>query len=86
MRELTLEQIKERVQKRRVDVDNAVTKFRMRSKAQGWKMKRNRPRHPDETRVLDQIAKRMMDEARKSAKVEYDKESRVLKIDKLTRG
>ncbi|EGL83629.1 hypothetical protein CathTA2_0804 [Caldalkalibacillus thermarum TA2.A1] len=85
MRRLTLKQIKEKVQQNRVTIDNAVHQFRARSKEQGWNMKRTRPRDADEIKALNLLAKRMFDDLRRSGKVMYDKESRVLKIDKLTK-
>lgn len=57
MREISLDEIRKRVMEKGTAIDHAVNRFRILSKRQGWTAKRNRPRHPDEMKALDLIAR-----------------------------
>lgn len=83
MRELNWSDIKKRVKKKGTALDDAVNRFRIQSKQDGWSTKRVRPRHPDEMKALNLIARQTMLNALKSGQVVYDKESRVLRIERL---
>lgn len=83
MREMSLEEIRQRVRQKGTAIDHAVNRFRIMSREQGWTAKRNRPRHPDEVKALDRIARQTMLEAIKNGQVVYDKEKRVLCIERL---
>jgi hypothetical protein len=67
------------------EVNLAVANFREKSREQGWEMSRIRPRSGDEIKALNYIARSTFRSALKSGSVQYDKERRVLLIEKYAK-
>ncbi len=86
MRKLSLRDIQNKLEQRKVEMNRSVAEFREKSKAQGWPLSRNRPRSADEVKALNNIAVTAFRRAVKSGSIHYDKESRVLIIEKLRKS
>jgi hypothetical protein len=80
LRNMSLDDIRKKIQITQFQTDYAVHRFRSKSKEEGWTMKRLRPRDPDEIKVLDHLARTAFRNAVKEGRVHYDKESRVLTV------
>lgn len=86
MRKLSLQDIQSRLSRSNPDVNLAVAKFRDKTIEQGWSISRNRPRSADEIKALNYIARITVLSGIQSGTIDYDKEKRVLRIEKYTKG
>ncbi|MMZ59095.1 hypothetical protein D3C76_617000 [compost metagenome] len=86
MRKLSLQDIQSRLSKCNPDMNLAVAKFREKTIEQGWSLSRNRPRSADEIKALNYIARITVLKGIQSGTIAYDKEKRVLRIEKYAKG
>ncbi|PTM59956.1 hypothetical protein [Desmospora activa] len=88
MRRWTMEEIRERVESRQKETEEALLRMRQHWEQTEGKRprRRNRPRDPDEIHLLTLMAKKNWDDAVKAGHVHYDPERRVLRIEKLVRS
>lgn len=84
MRRMTLQDIQSKSRKN-AELNRAVASFRERTKEQGWDMSRNRPRSSDEIKALNMIARVTLRNGLQSGSIQYDKERRVLLVEKYTK-
>lgn len=87
LRQWTLDEIQARVESRRKKTEEALYRMRQLWEAEEGKRprRRNRPRNPNESRVLTLMAKKNWERAVQSGQVHYDPERRVLRIERLVR-
>ncbi len=86
MRKRSLLDIQSRLSKSNSDVNLAVAKFRDMTIEQGWSLSRNRPRSADEIKALNYIVRITVLKGIRSGTIAYDKEKRVLHIEKYVKG
>lgn len=85
MRKLSLQDIQDKLSKSNRNVNLAVAKFREKTKEQGWSLSRNRPRSADEIKALNHIARVTLIKGIRSGTIAYDKEKRVLRIERYAK-
>jgi hypothetical protein len=86
MRKITLNEIRSKITAKGQDIDLTVNLFRNKTKEQGWKMQRIRPRDTDEIKALNYLARKTLRIAMANGSVIYDKERRVLSIAEFRRS
>ncbi|MBU5670552.1 hypothetical protein [Paenibacillus brevis] len=86
MRKLSLQDVEDKRSKRNSDVSLAVAKFREKTIEEGWSLSRNRPRSVDEIKALNYIARITILKGIQLGAIAYDKEKRVLRIEKYAKG
>ncbi|GIO41399.1 hypothetical protein [Paenibacillus apis] len=86
MRKLSLQDVQSKKNNSNSDVNLAVAKFREKTIEEGWSLSRNRPRSVDEIKALNYIARFTILKGIQSGTIAYDKEKRVLRIERYTKG
>jgi hypothetical protein len=86
VRKMTLEELESKISAKSHAVDVSVHAFRAKSKELGWIQRRTRPRHKDEIKSLNYLARTSLRAAMKNGSVRYDKERRVLVFAELEQG
>ncbi|WP_281890499.1 hypothetical protein [Paenibacillus sp. YYML68] len=86
MRKRSLREIQSKLMTNQPEVNMAVAKFREKTREQGWSLSRNRPRSSDEIKALNYIARIALREGLESGKIQYDREKRVLRIERYAKS
>lgn len=86
MRKLTFQDIQSKVELSKEEVNLAVANFREKTRGQGWEMSRIRPRSDDEIKALNYIARSTFRNALNSGSIHYDKERRVLLVERYAKS
>lgn len=86
MRKMTLQDIQSKMLNNRQEVDLSIAKFREKSKNQGWDMSRTHPRSEDEIKALNYVARTTFRRGLKSERIQYNKERRVLFVERFAKS